>query len=201
MVFAKDSNAGKCLRCLKVVIPIFILATCMSSCTTTRYITQTRRSVVEQLLLTKSVEQALAKIDGLEIEGSKIYVETTSLATEEETYLKKALSLWCVENGAVVVEEKERADYIASVLAKSLATDRFKTAFGIPSLPVPLTGVFTPEIDILGRDRQKGYTEIEITLHSASTGQFGQKTEPLIGEAHFTTYTIFFIPINRNNIF
>lgn len=203
MIFVKDSDAWKYLRCLKVVIliPIFILVTCLSSCTSTRYITQTKRSVVEQLLLTKSVKKALDKIDGLEIQGSKIYVEITSLATEEETYLKKAVSLWCLEKGALVLEEKDKADYIASVLVKSLATDRFNTALGIPSLPVPLTGIFTPQIDILGRDRQKGYTEMEIILYSISTGQFSQKTKPLIGKTHFTNYKVFFIPINRNNIF
>ncbi len=99
------------------------------------------------------------------------------------------------------MEEKDKADYIASALIKSLATDRSKTGIGIPSLPVPLVGVFTPEIDILARDRQRGYTEMEITLYSAATGQFSQRTKPLIGKTHSTTYTVFLILIRCNNIF
>lgn len=201
MIFRKKPDAWKSLWYSKIVILILVLATFPSSCTTTGYLTQTKRSVVEQLLLTKSVDKAIAKIDNLEIEGSKIYIEISSLAVEEETYLKKAVSIWCLEKGAVVVEEKDKADYIASVLVKSLATDRFKTALGVPSLPVPFTGVSTPEIDILGRDRQRGYTEMEIILYSAATGQFSQKTKPVIGKTHFTTYTVLLIPIKRNNIF
>ncbi|KPJ64466.1 MAG: hypothetical protein AMJ45_05670 [Syntrophobacter sp. DG_60] len=202
MISTKDYNPWKYLWCLKIVILISILVIFLPSCSTTRYITETKRSAIEQLLLTKSVERAIGDVFWVEIKGSKIYIETASLATEEENYLKKAVSLWCLEKGAVVVEDKNKADYIASVLVKSLGTDRIDTVYlGIPSLPVPLTGISTPEIDILGSRRQKGYTELEIILYSASTGQFVQKTKPLIGKTHFSTYKIFLIPIRRNNIF
>lgn len=202
MISTKDYKPWKYLWCLKIAILIFVLTIFLPSCSTTRYITETKRSAIEQLLLTKSVDKAMGDVFWVEIKDSKIYIETTSLATEEENYLKKAVSLWCLEKGAVVVEDKSKADYIASVLVKSLGTDRINTVYlGIPSLPVPLTGISTPEIDILGSRRQKGYTELEIILYSSSTGQFVQKTKPLIGKTHFSTYKIFLIPIRRNNIF
>jgi len=185
----------------KISILIF-LCIFLSSCSTTRYITQTKRSVIEQLLLTKSIDNALSNINGIEIKGLKIYIETVSLVAEEENYLKKAISLWCLEKGAVIVEEKNKADYIASVLVKSLGTDRVKNVLmGLPSLPMPFTGIATPQIDLIAIDSQKGYTEMEIVLYSAQTKQFIHKTKPLVGKTHFSTYKIFLIPVNRNNIF
>ena len=174
----------------------------LSACSTTRYITQTKRSVIEQLLLTKSIDKAIAKIDSLGIPGSKVYIEIVSLAPAEENYLRKQVSLWFLQNKAVVVETKDKADYIASILVKSVGTDKIDTNYlGIPSLPVPFVGIFTPEVEILTTKHQKGYTEMQITLCYASTGEFIYKTKPLIGKTHFSTYKIFLIPIRQDDIF
>ncbi len=183
-------------------IVILILGFFLSACSTTRYITQTKRSVIEQLLLTKSIDKAVAKIDSLKIQGSKVYIEIVSLAPAEENYLRKAVSLWFLQNKAVVVETKDKADYIASIVVKSVGTDTIDTNYlGIPSLPVPLVGILTPEVEILASKHQKGYTEMQIALCDASTGEFIYKTKPLIGQTHFSTYKIFLIPIRQNDIF
>ena len=196
----KDCEISEYSTYFKIVI--LILGFFLSSCSTTRYITQTKRSVIEQLLLTKSIDKAVAKIDGFKIQGSKVYIEIVSLAPAEENYLRKAVSLWFLQNKAVVVETKDKADYIASILVKSVGTDKIDTNYlGIPSLPVPFVGIFTPEVEILASKHQKGYTEMQITLCYASTGEFIYKTKPLIGKTHFSTYKIFLIPIRQDDIF
>ena len=196
----KNYEISKYSTYFKIVI--LILGFFLSSCSTTRHITQTKRSVIEQLLLTKSIDKAVAKIDGFKIQGSKVYIEIVSLAPAEENYLRKAVSLWFLQNKAVVVETKDKADYIASILVKSVGTDKIDTNYlGIPSLPVPFVGIFTPEVEILTTKHQKGYTEMQITLCYASTGEFIYKTKPLIGKTHFSTYKIFLIPIRQDDIF
>jgi len=191
----------KSKRILIVIQGFIIILFFLCSCTSTRYITQTKRSGIEQLLVTKAVDRAVAKIDNLHISGSRVFIEIASLASDEEAYLKKALTHWFLENGAIVVDDKNEADLIASVLVKCLSTDKFDTGLGIPSIPIPLTGVVTPKIDIFGMNRQKGYNEMEITIYSEKTGKFEQKTDSLIGKTRFDIFTILLIPISSNNIY
>ncbi|KPJ64292.1 MAG: hypothetical protein AMJ45_06095 [Syntrophobacter sp. DG_60] len=191
----------KIQRVLIVIQSLIFILFFLSSCTSTRYITHTKRSGVEQLLVTKAIDRAVAKIDNLHISGSRIFFEIASLAPEEEAYLKKALTHWFLENGAIMVDDRNEADLIASVLVKCVSTDRFEAGFGIPSIPIPLAGVVTPKIDIFGIKRQKGYSEMEIAIYSSGTGKFKQKTDSLIGKARFDTYTILLIPVPSNNIY
>ncbi|MDL1955472.1 MAG: hypothetical protein LWW95_00250 [Candidatus Desulfofervidus auxilii] len=180
-----------------ILIFIFIF----SSCTITRYVTETERSGVEQLLISKSIDRAIEKINEFPVKNIKIYIDIASLAPKEEIYLKKALSHWFLKKGAIIVENKKEADLIASILVKCIGTDRLEATFGVPSLPIPFTGIMTPHVDILAMDKQKGYSEIEIVFYSTKSGNFRKKTDSLVGQANFNVFKIFLIPIYRNNIY
>ena len=183
------------------IISFIIIFSFLSSCTSTRYITQTKRSGVEQLLITRAIDRSLAKIDNLHVNGSRVFVDITSLAPDEAVYLKGALTQWFLENGATVVDKRGKADLIASVLVKCVGTDRIEAGLSIPSLPVPFTGIFTPKVNILTIDRQKGYSEMDIIIYSAKTGKFKQKVDSLIGKARFDIFTILLIPVPSSNIY
>jgi hypothetical protein len=185
----------KFYRILLTTLLIFLCA-----CTSKRYFTETERSVIEQLLLTKSADQIKEKININVVKGTKVFVDVFSLVPEDEPYLKGTISLWFLENGATIVEEKNEADYTASVLVKTFGTDSYKKGLGIPEFPVPIVGVSIPPIDLLTWEKKRGHTEVEIVLCDVRRGKFKQKTTPLIGKSHFSTYTILLIPISRNNI-
>ena len=187
---------------LKLWLCIFCLSL-LEACSTTHYVAQTKRSLVEQLLLTKAVDKAIDKLDThLNLAKKKVYIDTASLAPDEEGYLKKAIALWCIERGAIVVDKKEEADYVVAVLVKSLGTDQIKSVLmGIPSLPIPFTNTTTPQINLLVADRQKGYTEMEIMFYDSHTGKVLLKTKPLVGKTFFGLYKIFILPITREDIF
>ena len=179
----------------------FTVILSLISCTSTRYITQTQRSAVEQLLVAKSIDRAVEKADDLSICNTKVFIELASLAKEEEVYIKRALSHWFLEKGAIVVEDKKEAELIASALVKCVGTDRLESDFGLPSIPIPISGMTTPPLNILRLDRQKGVSEMEIVLYSANSKDFKQKTKVLVGEASYNYIKIILIPLYWNNIY
>ncbi len=187
---------------LKLWLCIFFVSF-LEACSTTHYVTQSKRSLVEQLLLTKAVDKAIDKLDThLNLTEKKVYIDTASLAPDEEGYLKKAIALWCVEKGAIVVDKKEEADYVVAALVKSLGTDQIKSILiGLPPLPIPFTNTTTPQINLLVADRQKGYTEMEVVFYDPHTGKVFLKTRPLVGKTFFGLYKILILPITQEDIF
>ncbi len=178
-------------------MPIVFLI--LPACSSTPYITHTKKSGVEQLLVAKALDDALKGVT-LDIKGAKIIIDVASLMKNEDHYIEKALSHWFLKNGALITDDEKQADLTASVLVKCAGTDGDQFFFGIPSLPVPLTTVGTPQINILSGSRQKGRAELEIILYQSNEG-LKEKTAPLVGKSHFNKYTILFIAITNNDIY
>ena len=177
-------------------MPLFL-----SSCipTHTRYVTQTSRSGTEQLLISKAVDEAVKKAE-LDIKGRKVFIDIASFAKDEEPYILKAVSHQLLDLGALITDDKKNADFIASALVKCAGTDGSESGFGIPSLPVPLINISTPELNMFTSNIQSGEAIIEISLYS-SDGAFKEKTETLTGTSYIKRYEVLFIPIVRKKIY
>jgi hypothetical protein len=181
---------------LLLVLSLFLL---LLSCTTTRYVTNTKRSAVEQLLVSKALEEAL-KNQAPRIEKAKVFLDIASLVPDENSYIKQALSQWFLRRGALLTEDKAKADYIATVSVGCFGTEQNDSTFGIPSIPVPLMGASTPEINLLGFYRHSGYAKVEIVLSHPDHG-LEEAWGPLTGKSHFNRYLIFFISIPSQDIY
>jgi hypothetical protein len=153
---------------------------------------------VEQLLVAKAVDRALCG-ESLNLEGARIFIDVASLTRKENGYFKKALAHQFLKKGGLVTEDKKEADLVASLLVKCAGTDGEQFFFGIPSLPIPLVNLSTPQLSIFSGSEQKGYAEIELVLFSADQGMKETATS-LIGKSYFKKYTILFIPITYEDI-
>jgi hypothetical protein len=178
---------------------MFAFFVVLPACAFTPHITYTKKSGVEQLLVARAVDRALGE-ETLNLGGAKIFVDVASLTSEENAYFKKALVHQFLKKGGVVTEDKKEADLVASLLVKSAGTDGKQFFFGIPSLPIPLTSLSTPQINVVSGSTQKGYAEIDLVLFSADQGM-KEKTAPLIGKSYFKEYTILSIPITLEDIY
>jgi hypothetical protein len=198
--YAKSSRLGKLMfERRHLVFSIFAFFIFLPACASTPHITYTKKSGVEQLLVARAVDRALGE-ETLNWEGTKIFVDVASLTPEENNYFKKALVHRFLKKGALVTEDKKEADLVASLLVKSAGTDGKQFFFGIPSLPIPLTTLSTPQISIVNGSVQKGYAEVDLVLFSADQGM-KEKTGPLIGKSYFKEYTILAIPITLEDIY
>jgi hypothetical protein len=182
-----------------LILCMFGFFAILPACASTPHITYTKKSGVEQLLVARAVDRALGG-ETLTLEGAKIFVDVASLTPKVNGYFKKALVHQFLEKGALVTDDRKEADLIASLLVKSAGTDGKEFFFGIPSLPVPLTTLSTPQINLVSGTTQRGYAEIDLVLFSVHHG-LKEKTAPLIGKSYFKEYMILFIPVTHEDIY
>jgi hypothetical protein len=183
---------------MRTLFMIGILLT-LSSCTHTYQFTYTKKSGIEQLLITKAVDEAIQMMT-VDMKGSKVFVDVACLMRDEQSYIRKAFTHWFLDAGVFISEYPWDADYIVSVLVKVAGTDGDQLFFGVPSVPIPLTiSVMTPALTIFNKMIQEGRVEMEVMIYSAKAG-IKEKIPSLRGNSYYKKYVIFFVPFTSKNI-
>jgi len=170
-----------------------------SSCTHTYQYTYTKKSGIEQLLVTKAVDEAIQKMT-VDIKGSRVFVDVACLMKDEQSYIKKAFEHWFLDAGVFIAEYPWNADYIVSVLVRVAGTDGDQIALGIPSVPVPLTiSITTPALTVYSAMIQEGRVEMEVMIYSSKEG-LKEKIPSLNGKSYYKKYVILFVPYTKKDI-
>jgi len=170
-----------------------------SSCTHTYQFTYTKKSGIEQLLVTKAIDEAIQMMTA-DIKGSKVFVDVACLMRDEKPYIRKAFTHWFLDAGVFVSEYPWDADYIVSVLVKVAGTDGDQVFMGVPSIPIPLsTGLTTPALTIFSQMLQEGRVQMEVMIYSPKAG-IKEKIPSLKGNSYYEKYVIFFVPYTRKDI-
>ena len=181
---------------MKTLFIIGILLT-LFSCTHTYQFTYTKKSGIEQLLVTKAVGEAFQTMT-VDMKGSKVFIDVACLMRDEQSYIRKAFTHWFLDVGVLVSEYPADADYIVSVLVKVAGTDGDQVLLGVPSIPLT-TSLTTPGLTFFSQIVQEGRVEMEVMIYSAKAG-IKEKTSSLKGNSYYKKYTIFFISYTRKNI-
>jgi len=178
---------------------VFGILLTLSSCTHTYQFTYTKKSGIEQLLVTKAVDEAI-HVMTVDMKGSKVFVDVACLMKDEKAYIRKAFTHWFLDAGVFVSEYPWDADYIVSVLVKVAGTDGDQFLLGVPSTPIPLTiSITTPALTIFSQMVQEGRVEMEVMIYSAKGG-IKEKISSLKGNSYYKKYIILFIPYTRKDI-
>ncbi len=171
----------------------------LSSCTHTYTFTYTKKSGIEQLLVTRAVDEAIQMMTA-DIKESKVFVDVACLMRDEQSYIRKAFTHWFLDAGVFVSEYPWDADYIVSVLVKVAGTDGDQFLLGVPSIPIPLTiSLATPALTIFSQMIQEGRVEMEVVIYSAKAG-IKEKIPSLRGNSYYKKYVFVFVLITRKNI-
>jgi hypothetical protein len=183
---------------MRIAFIIGILLT-LSSCTHTYQFTYTKKSGIEQLLVTKAVDEAIQRMT-VDIKGSKVFVDASCLMRDEQSYIKKAFEHWFLNGGVSIAEYSWDADYIVSVLVRVAGTDGDQFFLGVPSIPIPLaTNISTPALTIFSGMIQEGRVEMEVMIYSAKEG-LKEKIPSLNGKSYYKKYVILFVPFTSKDI-
>ena len=183
------------IRALLIIGMLFTL----SSCTHTYQFTYTKKSGIEQLLVTKAVDEAVQKMT-IDIKGSRVFVDVACLMKDERSYIKKAFIHWFLGAGVLIADYPWDADYIVSVLVKVAGTDGDQYLLGVPAIPVPLTiSVTTPALTVYSKMIQEGRVEMEVMIYSSKEG-LKEKIPSLNGKSYYKKYVILFIPYTEKDI-
>jgi hypothetical protein len=154
---------------------VLLLAGCLASgCATTRF-TDTTRSAFEQELMAKAVEAAAEPLPLGVVADSKIFLDSSHLGSRtDRDYIQYVIRKRLAEQGALVLDEPDEAEYIVLLGVGTSGTNRFDSLIGLPSSPVgggffPV-GVQLPEIAIHKNVRQQGVCRIRVAIIDTKTG-------------------------------
>lgn len=148
----------KCLV-LKLLFLLF-LAGC-----TSRSVSNTPRTAIEQLLLSAAVDKAVLKFHMPELEGKKAYVDFANLQSYDSEYVKSVVCNRIAQNRAVIIEKSEEADFIIRVSSGGVGNEYKETLVGIPAIPVPGSPMTMPELALWKKVERDGIAKFLIAVY------------------------------------
>lgn len=173
-------------------ILILCLFVPLVGCAVSTQITNTPRSSIEQRLLVRSLERALATLDTQQFKGKTVTVDFYGL-TPDKDFAKEFFTAWLQGQHVRTANDPKDAQLRLKVFASVLGVDQGQSFVGAPSFTVPLMGFVVPEIPLFKDVRHSGHSEIEIYTIDAGSGEFVDKSPPAIGEAKYDDYTILIV--------
>ena len=153
-------------RCL-----LLLVAVAHAGCTSANS-SNTARTAKEQLLISNSVDQALARIDFRPFREETVFLEDKYLDCVDKNYIVASLRHRLLRDGTLLVDEKDKAKVIVEVRSGGVGTDTSETFLGVPEVavpgPVPLA---VPEVRLVTRGQQTATAKIGIVAYDAQTRQ------------------------------
>jgi hypothetical protein len=173
-------------------IPFLYLLLLIQGCAVSTQITHTPRSSVEQQLLVRALERALANLDPQQFKGKTVTVDFFGL-TPDKDFAKEFFTAWLQSQRVRIATESTQAQLRLKVFASALGVDRAQSFFGTPAFTVPLINFVVPEIPLYKDVKHSGYAEIKITTIDGETGEFVSESAPGIGQAKHDDFTILIV--------
>ena len=164
----------------------------LTGCAVSTQVSNTSRSSIEQRLLVRSFERALATLNTQEFRGKTASVDFYGL-TGDKDFMKEFLIAWLQEQQVQITTDPKQAQLHLKVFAPVLAVDQGQSFVGAPSFTVPILGFVMPEIALFKNVRHSGHTEVEIYAIDEDTGKFIDKSAPALGETQYDDYTIMMV--------
>jgi hypothetical protein len=157
-----------------------------AGCTTVR-VTPTQRSGVEQRLIVRSIERAVADLDVGPLADLPVALELYALTADQDFARQYTRSL--LEARGVRIVSGDQASRRLRVFASPLAVDTAETLVGVPSVEIPVLGVPIPEIALFKWERAQGTVDVQIYAYDAA-GRFLARLPDGHGGARWNRYTI-----------
>jgi len=141
--------------------------------------TDTPRTATEMLLLSHAVDSAVSQIDFSPLAGRHVYIDAAGLDKDvvDRAYLLSLIRQQAAAAGAIVQDERNKADYIVEVRSGGIGTDRHSVLVGTPALQIPGVvpgmppSIPIPEIALAKKNDQRGVAKIALFAYNRHTGR------------------------------
>ncbi len=157
-----------------------VLVVCCAAsagCGTAKW-SDTSRTATEQLLISDSMDRAVARLDFRAVAGKKVYMDSAPLGgVTDSAYLISLLRQHMLAEGCLMMEDRKEADYVVEVRAGAVGTDRREVVFGVPATNVPevvpVQGVPSsiPEMTLAKKTEQRAVTKLAVFAYNRHTGR------------------------------
>lgn len=167
-----------------------ITACLLAGCSTSRQVSNTARTTVEQLLISQSIERSLSNASLSLAPGEEVLVETATLSGDGE-FAKQIVTGWLRERGLLV--KGADAPYRIRVVLHAFGTNQRETFFGIPPIQSFVLPISTPELSFYKAIHQRGYTRLHMEISDTQSGQLQEATDTYEGDVYFSRYTFLLV--------
>lgn len=179
---------------------LFLLAGCSAPETT-----NTKRSLIEQLLISSVVERGMKSMTFKDYAGKNVFMDYTYLAPQtDKEFLQGYVEMHLSRNGLIVVKDRKDADMVLQFLCGVLATEQRRILIGTPNLPIPVpdTGlsIVVPEIPIFSKLTRSSQGRFALNFIDAKDSKHLFTVDSVDAYAFHTDWTILLIPFASNNI-
>jgi hypothetical protein len=147
------------------------------------------RSGVEQRLIVRSLDRAVAGMDIARFSGKKVTLEVISLS-DDRTFAKDFIAARLSQRGIEIVKEADKADLRLKILATALGIDHRSKLLGVPALTIPFVAFPIPEIPIFKQETNHGHTEMEILAYEPKRDRLVDFVPSTNGRAKYDEFTV-----------
>ena len=177
---------GRWLRAILGIVFFWSAA----GCTVATHMSVTGRSGLEQRLLARSLERAVAQLYVQHFMNEPITVEVVTLTGPEiHTFAEQFVRARLKEQGFDVVAENKDATVQLQIFASTLGANHNETLVGLPSLPTPI-GFSLPELAVYKLTQDQGQAELQLYAFHSQTGEFMSKAPISVGNAQYNQHKI-----------
>jgi hypothetical protein len=147
---------------------------------------------VEQELIIRSLERAVARLDVEHFVGRRVVLDLFAL-TPDQTFAREFVTARLQRRGLDVITDVARAEVRLKVIATVLGNDRGETLIGIPALQAPVVGVPIPEIALFKWVRSRGLAEIQVYAYDPETDRLLDGVPAARGRAKFDEFRVLLV--------
>ncbi|MDP2203946.1 MAG: hypothetical protein Q8K07_18160 [Methylicorpusculum sp.] len=189
------------LRILRILVGAVIIGSIISACSTTHRATQSKRTAIEQLLLSEAVTRSLPN-DPDEMlpipPGSKVFIEISGISGDEK-FVREVMAGWLGQYGYLVQNEVSKATYRINAVLASLGTESGHVLVGIPEVEGSYLSI--GELAFYKVQHQTGYANLFLDIFELSSGRHIHRTSKFLGETFYNYYTVLLlIDFYRTNL-
>jgi hypothetical protein len=149
---------------MREILAALLTVLCLAGCSS-RAVSNTPRTAVEQMLLTVAVDKALEKVQIPQIKGQTVYLDLSNVTGDGANYIKVATRARFAQMGAVLSDSAIAADFTAEIASGCYGTEYKSFIVGIPPFPVPGSPVPFPSASVYKKVEQTGIAKLIIFVH------------------------------------
>ena len=164
----------------------------LAGCAASAQITNTPRSSIEQELLVRALDRAMAKLDVQQLTDKTVAIEFYGL-TPDKDFAREYFTAWLQAHRVRVTSDSRLAQLRLKVFASVLAVDQGQSFLGSPSFTVPIVGFGVPEIPLFKNIEHSGHAELKISITGTQSGDFVAESVPATGTTTHDDYTLLIV--------
>lgn len=174
------------------VLVLLLTGLLITGCATPRQATVTQRSAVEQELIVRSLERAVAGLDVERLLGHRVALDLFAL-TGDQAFAREFVTVRLQRRGVEIVGDATKADLRLKVFASVLGVDRGETLIGIPALQAPVVSIPIPEIALFKWTRHRGMAELQLYAYDPHTDQLVEGVPAALGRAKYDEFKVMLV--------